>query len=66
MKLYQIKLANGYVKTAMEGIFNEITFSPDITKMKLLDEKQKNYVLSVFPQAEVKTLNVTEQRNSLE
>jgi hypothetical protein len=59
MNLYQIKIGAGYVKSVFIS-FNDITVTPDIKRMKHVSEDEKDFVLRVFPQAEVKTFAVVE------
>jgi hypothetical protein len=63
VRLYNIKYNDVYVKAAYM-LFNEITFTPIRKKMKHLTEEEKDFVLSFFPDAEVKIFDVVEN-NSL-
>lgn len=63
MRLYHIKIANGYVKNVFMA-FKEIVISPDIKHLCLLNEEKKDYVVSLFPQSEVKSFDVVEERGS--
>lgn len=59
MKLYQIKINNAYVKFVSVG-FNEFTLTPDIKKIKHISETEKDFVLTMFPHAEIKEFDVLE------
>lgn len=61
MKLFQIKIGNAYVKF-VSVVFNEVSLTPDIKKIKHVSETEKDYTLIMFPYAEVKEFDVLENK----
>lgn len=55
---YQAKVQNAYVSGAYMGL-NLIEFSKNVKRAKYLEQKQLDFVLSWFPDAEVRKFNVT-------
>lgn len=62
MNLYKARVGSAYVK-AVYKCFDEIQLTPKADKCNFIKEDEKEYLLILFPEAEVKEYKIVDGAN---